>query len=140
MFRFNTSLAKSESSPASNTDDTSSSTQTIRTLLHHDFAHCQPPKSSAEDVVNRAQNQKGESPTPKEESSEEEYSDGFDPWPKPKPGYTRRLIPKVYISLEDIDENFDENEFYKKAYPNLEIVDRCNVPEGWILMNGITPS
>ena len=138
MLRFDASPAKSESSSASNTNDTSSSTQTVSSLVHHDFAYSQPPKSSAKDVVDRAQSHRDESPAPNEESSEDEYYDGFNPWPKPKPGYTRRLIPKVRISLEDIEENFDEVAFYKKAYPNLQIVDVRNVPEGWILVNGIT--
>ena len=90
------------------------------------------------DVASRAQSRGGESSTLNEESDEEEYSDGFDPWPKPKPGYTRRLIPMVHVSLEEIHENFDQDALFKKAYPNLEIVDIHNVPEGWVLVNGIT--
>jgi len=90
------------------------------------------------DVASQAKSLRDKSPTPDEDSDEEEYSNDLDPWPKPKPGYTRRLIPRVRVSLEDIDENFDEAAFFKKAYPNFEIVDFHNVPEGWILVNDIT--
>jgi hypothetical protein len=61
----------------------------------------------------------------------------FDPWPKPKEGYTRRLIPMVRIPLDEIDDHFDEDAFNKKSYPNVEIVDMHNVPKGWVLVNGI---
>ena len=138
MLRFNTSPAKSESSSASNTDDTSSSTQTVNSL-HCDFVYRQPPKSSAKDFADQAQSHRDESPTPNQESVEEEYSDDIDPWPKPKPGYTRRLIPTVRVSLEEIDNNFDEDAFIKKVYRNVEIVDMHNVPKGWVLVNGINP-
>jgi len=141
MFGLNTSPAESESSSASNNDDTSSSTQTTVRSHHRDFAYRQPPKSSAKDFADQAQSHRDESPTPsvEEECSEEEYSNDLDPWPKPKPGYTRRLIPMVRISLEEIDDTFDEDAFIKQAYQNVEIVDMCNVPKGWVLVNGITP-
>lgn len=132
MFRLNISPAKS----ASNTEDASSSTQTVNSL-HRDFA--QPPKSSAKDFADQAQSHRDESPTPNQESVEEEYSDDLDPWPKPKPGYTRRLIPMIRVSLEEIDDNFDEDAFIKKVYRNVEIVDMHNVPKGWVLVNGIIP-
>ena len=92
------------------------------------------------DVASQAKSLRDKSPTPDEDSDEEEYSNDLDPWPKPKPGYTRRLIPMVRVSLEEIDENFDQEAFFKKAYPNLEIVDIHNVPKGWVLVNGITPA
>ena len=131
------SPAKSESSSASNTDNTSSSTQTVH-LLHPDFAYCQPPKSSGKDFADRAQSQRDESPPPNQEPIDEEYTDGFGPWPKPKDGYTRRLIPMVRIPFDEIGDDFDEDAFNKKSYPNVEIVDMRIVPQGWVLVNGIT--
>jgi len=131
MLRFDTSPAKSESS----SDDTSSSTQTVP-LLHSDFAYCQPPKSSAKDFADRAQSQRDQSPPPNQEPIDEEYADG--PWPKPKEGYTRRLIPMVRIPFDEIGDDFDEDAFNKKSHPNVEIVDMHNVPKGWVLVNGIT--
>jgi hypothetical protein len=137
MFRFDTSPAKSESSSASNTEDTSSSTQTVNSL-HYDVAYCQPPKSSAKDFADQAQSHRDEPPPPNQETIEEEYGDGFDTWPKPKEGYTRRLIPVVLVPIDEIGDDFDEDAFNKKSYPNVEIVDMRNVPKGWILVNGIT--
>jgi hypothetical protein len=130
MSRFDTSPTKSVSSSASNTDDTSSSTQTVH-LLHPDFAYCQPPKSSAKDFADRGQTQRDESP-PNQEPIDEEYAagDGFDPWPKPKEGYTRRLVPMVRIPFDEIGDDFDEDAFNKKSYPNVEIVDMRIVPKG----------
>lgn len=79
-----------------------------------------------------------ESPPPNQETSEEEYGDGFDIWPKPKQGYTRRLIPAVLVPIDEISDDFDEDAFNKKSYPNVEIVDMRNVPKGWVLVNRIT--
>lgn len=45
----------------------------------------------------------------------------------------------VRISLEEIDDTFDDDAFIKQAYQNVEIVDMCSVPKGWLLVNGITP-
>lgn len=87
------------------------------------------------DVADRARSHRDETPTQNEESDEEEYYDG--PWPKPKEGYTRRLIPMVRVPLDEIDDDFDEDAFNKKSYPNAEVVDMHNVPKGWILVNGI---
>jgi hypothetical protein len=54
------------------------------------------------------------------------------------PVYTRRLIPMVYISLFEIDENFDKAAWYKKAYgEEVIIVDDVGVPKGWIQIDGI---
>ena len=137
MLAVNSSPTKSESSSTSNTDDTSSSTQTVSFFVHRNLAYCQPPKSSAKDVADQAQSHRDESPTPNKESIEEEYTDGIDPWPKPKEGYTRRLIPMICIPFDEIDDDFDEDAFNKKSYPNIEIVDMHNVPKGWILVNRI---
>lgn len=134
MFRFDTSPAKSESSSASNTEDTSSSTQTVNSL-HYVVAYCQPPKSSAKDFAEQAQSHRHESP-PNQEMIEEEYADGFDTWPKPKERYTRRLIPAVLVPINEISDDFDEDAFNKKTYPNVEIVDMRNVLKGWVLVNG----
>src|ERR1700733_9944272 len=49
-----------------------------------------PPPYSVEDPYS----QDDESSAESDESSELEYED-FSPWPKPKPGYTRRLIRRV---------------------------------------------
>lgn len=47
----------------------------------------------------------------------------------------------VTISLDEIDADFDEDEWIKKAYgENVEIVDMRNVPKGWVLVHGITPA
>ena len=59
----------------------------------------------------------------------------------PKPpaqDYTRRLIPRKYISMDAIDENFDEQEWMKKLYgQDIRFVDSIDeVPEGWILVDG----
>ena len=80
-----------------------------------------------------------ESPSLNQESIEEDYSDYSDPWPKPKPGYTRRLIRMIHIPLDEIDEDFDEDAWNKKVYgPNVEVVDMRNIPKGWILVHDIT--
>ena len=92
MFAIETSPSRSESSSTSNTDDTSSSTQSVNTVFY-DFVDFQPPKGFGTDL-SRVKND--ESPSPHQESSEEEYS---GPWPKPKPGYTRRLIRMIRIPL-----------------------------------------
>ena len=46
----------------------------------------------------------------------------------------------VRVSLEEINDNFDEDAFIKKVYRNVEIVDMRNVPKGWVLINGIIPA
>jgi hypothetical protein len=79
-----------------------------------------------------------ESPSPTQESFEEEYSGAY---PKPKPGYTRRLIRMVRIPADVVDENFDEDAWNKKVYgPDVIIVDMHSVPKGWILVDGNAPA
>jgi hypothetical protein len=141
MFAVKTSPTKLESSSTSNTDDISPSSQTVNSL-HYDFANFQPPKSAApKDMADQAHAHWDESPSPNQESIEEDCSNNFDPWPKPKSGYTRRLIRMVHIPLDEIDEDFDEDAWNRKVYgPNVEIVDMRNVPKGWVLVHGITPA
>ena len=134
MFAIETSSSKSESSWTSNTDDTFSSTQSVNTVFY-DFVDFQPPKGFRTDL-SRVKND--ESPSPDQESFEEEYS---GPWPKPKPGYTRRLIRMIRIPLDEIDEDFDEDAWNKKVYgPDIIVVDMRNVPKGWVLVDGNIPA
>ena len=56
-----------------------------------------------------------------------------------RPGYTRRLIKKKYAPPEMWDLDFDEQEWMKKAYgEKVIIVDMNNVPDGWILVDGMS--
>jgi len=41
-----------------------------------------------------------------------------------EPVYTRKLIPRIYIDPFEIDKNFDEEAWYKKAYGPDVIIDR----------------
>lgn len=53
--------------------------------------------------------------------------------------YTRRLIPRKYIPMDDYDENFNKEEWRKRLYgEDVRIVDSVDedVPEGWILVEG----
>ena len=53
--------------------------------------------------------------------------------------YTRRLIPRKYIPMDEIDENFNKQEWMKKSYgEDVRIVDLLDeeIPEGWILIDG----
>ena len=95
-----------------------------------------PPPYSVEDPYSDDDEFSAES----DESSELEY-EPFSPWPKPKPGYTRRLIRRVYIPLDELDEEtFDEDAWEKKVYgPNVIIVDKEAVPKWWILIDGTAP-
>ena len=53
------------------------------------------------------------------------------------PIYTRRLIPMKYIPVDEIDENFDEDSWFRKLYgPDILVVATCGLPEGWILVDG----
>src|SRR6266516_100489 len=54
------------------------------------------------------------------------------------PVYTRRLIRRILIPGDEIDENFDEKEWFKKVYgPDIVIVQTDeDVPDGWILVDG----
>jgi len=57
-------------------------------------------------------------------------------------GYTRQLIRRVYISLDELldEETFDEDAWEKKVYsPNVIIVDNEVVPKVWILIDGTAP-
>jgi len=73
------------------------------------------------------------------ESSSPE-SDFFDEAFYPlRPGYTRRLIKKKYPPPEMWDLNFDEQEWMKKAYgEKVIVVDMDDVPDGWILVDGMS--
>ena len=56
-----------------------------------------------------------------------------------RPGYTRKLIKKKYPPPEMWDMNFDEQEWMKKAYgEKVIIVDMDVVPDGWILIDGMS--
>jgi len=55
------------------------------------------------------------------------------------PKYARRLIPRKYIPMDEIDEDFNEEEWMKKAYgEGVRFVDLLDeqIPEGWILIDG----
>ena len=68
-------------------------------------------------------------------SSEPDFFD--EPLYPLRPGYTRRLIKKIYPPPEMWDLNFDEQEWMKKAYgERVIVVDMVNVPDGWILVDG----
>jgi hypothetical protein len=57
-----------------------------------------------------------------------------------RPGYTRRLIKKKYPPPEMWDVDFDEQEWIKKAYGDkVIVVDMVDVPDGWILIDGMSP-
>jgi hypothetical protein len=93
---------------------------------------------SARDKSKEAHAKQDESPSPTRESFEEEYSGRY---PKPKPGYTRRLIRMVRIPADEVDENFDEDAWNKKVYgPDVIIVSMRSVPKGWILVDGNAPT
>ena len=65
--------------------------------------------------------------------------DFSDDEPDLLPGYTRRLIKKKYCPPEMWDVNFDEEEWIKKAYgENVIVVDLFDVPDGWILIDGMS--
>jgi len=125
MFAINTSPSnKGNASTSSSTDSVSS--------ICDDFIDFQPPKQSG------AGPEQDELPPGSPESFEEEY---LGPWPKPKPGYTRRLIRMVRVPLDEVDEDFDEDAWNKKAYgPDVIVVDIRNVPDGWVLVDGNSPA
>jgi hypothetical protein len=136
MFAIKASPSKSESPSTSNTGDTPFSTGSVNHLFK-DLVDLQPPKASARDKSKEAHAKQDESPSPTQESSEEEY---YGRYPKPKPGYTRRLIRMVLIPADE-DENFDEDAWNKKVYgPDVIIVDTHSVPKGWILVDGNPPA
>jgi len=57
-----------------------------------------------------------------------------------KPVYTRRCVPRLYPDVMELDETFDEGAWEKKAYgPDVIIVARTEVPNGWILVDSISP-
>ena len=83
--------------------------------------------------------QEDEELTPSSETIEEEEYSG--PWPKPREGYTRRLIRIIRIPVDEIDENFDEDAWHKQVYgPHVIIVDMRSVPKGWVLVDGNSPT
>ena len=42
-----------------------------------------------------------------------------------------------YIPAEEIDENFDEQAWYKKLYgPDIIVVSTYGVPQEWVLVEG----
>ena len=42
-----------------------------------------------------------------------------------------------YIPAEEIDENFDEQAWFKKLYgPDIIVVATSGLPRGWILVDG----
>jgi len=42
-----------------------------------------------------------------------------------------------YIPVDEIDENFDEQVWFKKLYgPDVIVVRTYGLPEGWILVDG----
>jgi hypothetical protein len=51
------------------------------------------------------------------------------------------LIPRKYIPIDALDENFKEEEWMKRLYgEDIRFVDCIDeVPEGWILVDGKSP-
>ena len=55
-------------------------------------------------------------------------------------GYTRKLIRMKYCPPDEFDDTFDETAWIKEAYgENIIIVDMYQVPNGWILVDGMFP-
>jgi hypothetical protein len=53
--------------------------------------------------------------------------------------YTLRLIPRIFAGPSEMDEHFDEQEWYKRVYgPDIIVVSTTGVPDGWILVDGIS--
>jgi hypothetical protein len=53
--------------------------------------------------------------------------------------YYRRLIPRKYIPMDEVDENFNEEEWMKKSYgKDVRFADLLDeeIPESWILIDG----
>ena len=53
--------------------------------------------------------------------------------------YTRRLTPRKYIPADEIDGNFNKEEWMKKLYgEHVRFEDplEVEVPEGWVLIDG----
>lgn len=137
MLAIKTSPTKSESSSTSKADDTSSSAYPVSWLYSNPVVDLQSPKRSSADLI-RDQKEEESPPSLADESFEEEYS---GPYPKPKPGYTCRLIPIIRVPADEIDENFDEDAWNKKVYgPDVIVVDMHSIPKGWILVDGSSPA
>ena len=53
---------------------------------------------------------------------------------------TRRLIRKIYIPIEELDEEFYLHAWQKKMYTSLHIavVAATGVPVGWVFVAGIS--
>ena len=50
----------------------------------------------------------------------------------------RRLIRKILIPFEDLNEDFDLHAWHKKLYgPHITVVTATGVPDGWVLVDGI---
>ena len=121
--------AISESSESSTSKDNESSSLIQHPSLsscHDDINH---PSISASSLPNRQESKfiNNNPPVQIEESSKNINSII----------YTRRLIPMKYIPAEEIDENFDEQIWFKKLYgPDIIVVSTFGIPEGWILVDG----
>lgn len=51
--------------------------------------------------------------------------------------YTRRLVKIIPVSMEDMDENFDEDDWIKGCCgPDIKIVAKHGIPHGWVLIDG----
>jgi hypothetical protein len=51
--------------------------------------------------------------------------------------YTRRLVKIIPVWIEDMDEDFDEDEWIKGCYgSDIKIVSKHGIPHGWILIDG----
>ena len=72
----------------------------------------------------------------KESSDSSEPTSPLASNPNP-PVYTTRLIRKIAIPADEVDENFDENEWYRKVYgPDIIVITHKGVPNGWVLVDG----
>lgn len=51
----------------------------------------------------------------------------------------RRLIRKILIPADELDEDFDQRAWDRKLYgPDITILSATGVPDGWVLVEGIS--
>jgi len=75
------------------------------------------------------------------EDSDQDLPPHSDTESKPRV-YTRRLTPRKYIPADEIDENFNKEEWMKKLYgEHVRFEDplEVEVPEGWVPIDGKLP-
>jgi hypothetical protein len=58
------------------------------------------------------------------------------------PTFTRKLIRKIYLPIDEMSDDLDINACRRKVYgPNIKILamEGGDIPEGWILVDGNLP-